>query len=128
MKRRKDEGNFLVRSFNSIKHGSDGITYAMEKEINFVLIMALTLVALLAGFLLKISQVELCLVVISMGAMMAAELINCSIEAAVDLITLETNELAKISKDCAGAASLVLAVVSLFVDGIIFIPKIIELL
>lgn len=128
MKRRKDKGSFLKRNFDSVKHGTDGIVYAMEKEINFVIIMGLTLIVLLMGFLLKISQTELCLVVISMGAMMAVELINCSIEAAIDLVTLETNELAKISKDCAGAASLVLVIVSLFVDGIIFIPKIIELL
>lgn len=128
MKRRKDEGSFLVKFFRSFKHGVDGIIYSIEKEINFLLIMILTILVLLVGYLLNISQTELCLVVISMGTMMAAELINCAMEASIDLVTLETNELAKISKDCAGAASLVLVIVSLFVDGIIFIPKIIELL
>ncbi len=128
MQRRKDEGSFLTKYIRSFKHGVDGIIYSIEKEINIVLIMILTLIALLVSFLLNVSQTELCLVVISMGAMMASELINCSIEAAVDLVTLETNELAKIAKDCAGAATLVLVIVSLFIDSIIFIPKIIELL
>lgn len=128
MQRRKDEGSFLTKYIRSFKHGVDGIIYSIEKEINIVLIMILTLIALLVSFLLNVSQTELCLVVISMGVMMASELINCSIEAAVDLVTLETNELAKIAKDCAGAATLVLVIVSLFVDSIIFIPKIIELL
>lgn len=128
MKRRKDEGSFLTKYFRSFKHGVDGIIYSIEKEINIVLIMVLTMLALLVGFLLNISQTELCLVVISMGVIMASELVNCAVEAAVDLITLETNELAKIAKDCAGAATLVLVIVSLFVDGIIFIPKIIEIM
>ena len=54
-------------------------------------------------------------------------MINSSIEAAVDLITTKENELAKVAKDCASGASLVLSIMSLFVAGIIFIPKIISL-
>ena len=128
MQRRKDEGSFLSKYVRSFKHGVDGIIYSIEKEINIVIIMLLTIIAFLGGFLLNISQVELCLIVLSMGVMMASELINCAIEACVDLVTLETNELAKISKDCAGAATLVLVIVNMFILGIIFIPKIIELL
>ena len=128
MNRRKDEGSFFTKYFKSFKHGVDGIIYSIEKEINIVILMLLTIIALLGGYLLDISTVELCIVVLTMGATMASELINCAIEACVDLVTLETNPLAKISKDCAGAATLILVVVTLFIDGIIFIPKIIELL
>lgn len=128
MKRRKDEGSFLTKYLRSFKHGVDGIVYSIEKEINIVVIMILSILAFIVAFLLNVSQIELCLIVLSMGAMMASELINCAIEACVDMITLETNELAKISKDCAGAATLILVFVNMFVLGIIFIPKIIELL
>lgn len=128
MQRRKDEGSFLTKYFRSFKHGVDGIIYSIEKEINIVVIMIFTLIALVVSFLLNVSQIELCLVVISMGTMMASELINCAIEANVDLVTLEDNELAKIAKDCASSATLILIFAALFVNGIIFIPKIIELL
>ena len=128
MKRRKDEGSFLTKYARSFKHGVDGIIYSIEKEINIVVIMVLSILTFILGFLLNISVVELCIVVLSMGAMMASELVNCAIEAAIDLVTLETNELAKISKDCAGAATLILVIVNMFILGIIFIPKIIELL
>ena len=128
MQRRKDEGSFLTKYFRSFKHGVDGIIYSIEKEINIVIIMIFTLIALVVSFLLNVSQIELCLVVISMGTMMASELINCAIEANVDLVTLEDNELAKIAKDCASSATLILIFAALFVNGIIFIPKIIELL
>lgn len=128
MKRRKDEGSFLTKYIRSFKHGVDGIIYSIEKEINIVVIMVLSILTFILGFILNISVVELCIVVLSMGAMMASELVNCAIEAAIDLVTLETNELAKISKDCAGAATLILVIVNIFILGIIFIPKIIELL
>ena len=128
MQRRKDEGSFLTKYFRSFKHGIDGIVYSIEKEINIVVIMILSILSFIVAFLLNVSTVELCLIVLSMGAMMASELINCAIEAAIDLVTLETNELAKISKDCAGSATLVLVFVNMFILGIIFIPKIIELM
>ena len=128
MQRRKDEGSIFTKYVRSFKHGVDGIIYSIEKEMNILVIMLLSIMAFIGGFLLNISQVELCIVVLSMGAMMASELINCAIEALVDLVTLETNELAKISKDCAGAATLILVFVNMFVLGIIFIPKIVELM
>lgn len=40
----------------------------------------------------------------------AAELFNTAIESVVDLVTLEKKELAKIAKDCAAAAVLVLCI------------------
>ena len=128
MQRRKDEGSFLTKYFRSFKHGVDGIIYSIEKEINILVIMLLSILAFIVAFLLNVSTVELCIIVLSMGAMMASELINCAIEACVDLVTLETNELAKISKDCAVSATLLLVFVNMFILGIIFIPKIIELL
>ncbi len=127
VKRRKDDGSFLTKYFRSFKHSVDGIVYSIEQEINIILIMVLTLMALGVGFMLEISKIELCLVVLSMGAVMASELINCAIEATVDLVTLDIHPLAKIAKDCASSATLILVFGALFVNGIIFIPKIIEL-
>lgn len=127
MERRKDTGNFLTRYKKSFLHAVDGIIYAIENEQNILIMMASTLGALLLCFLLKVTKVELCLVVICIGTVMACELVNSAIEAVVDLETLKDNELAKISKDCASGASLILSVMSLFIAGIIFIPKIIAL-
>lgn len=127
IKRRKDKGNFLVRYWKSFKHSVDGIVYAIENEHNILIMMLATLVTLIASFLLKISKIELCLVVICIGTVIACEMINSAIEACVDLETTKENELAKIAKDCASGASLVLSIMSIFVAGIVFIPKIIEL-
>ena len=127
MNRRKDNGNFFVKYYKSFLHAIDGIVYVIENERNILIMMLATILTFILGFFLDISKVELCLVVICICTVIAAELINSAIEACVDLETLKDNELAKISKDCASGASLILSIMSLFIAGIIFIPKIIEL-
>lgn len=125
--RNKDTGNFLVRYWKSFKHAVDGLIYAIENEHNVLIMMLATIVAFIASFVLNVSKVELALVVICIGTVIACEMINSAIEACVDLETTKENELAKIAKDCASGASLVLSVMSLFVAGIVFVPKIIAL-
>lgn len=127
IKRRKDEGNFIVRYIKSFHHAVDGIVYAIENEHNILIMMLATIAILLISFILKVSNIELVLIVICIGTVIACEMINSAIEACVDLETMKEHELAKIAKDCASGASLVLSVMSLFVAGIIFIPKIIAL-
>lgn len=127
VKRRKDSGNVLQRYNKSFHHSVDGIVYAIENEHNILIMMLATIVVFIASFLLKISKIELMLVVICIGTVIACEMINSAIEACVDLSTTKEHELAKIAKDCASGASLVLSIMSLFVAGIIFVPKIIEL-
>ena len=125
--RKKDTGNFVARYVKSFRHAIDGIVYAIENEHNILIMMLATIFVLIASFLLDISKLELMLVVICIGTVIACEMINSAIEACVDLETTEENKLAKIAKDCASGASLVLSVMSFFVAGIIFIPKILEL-
>lgn len=127
IERNKDTGNFIVRYVKSFKHAVNGIVYAIENEHNVLIMMIATLVTLIASFLLDISKIELALIVICIGTVIACEMINSAIEACVDLETTKEHELAKIAKDCASGASLVLTVMSIFVAGIVFIPKIIEL-
>lgn len=125
--RRKDEGSFFGKYIKSFKHAVDGVVYAIENEKNILIMMICTFLVLIAGFLLELNAIELVSVVICIGMVMACELINSAIEATVDLITLEENKLAKIAKDCASGASLILSVISLLVACIIFIPKIMAL-
>jgi diacylglycerol kinase len=53
-----------------------------------------------------------------------AELVNTAIESVVDLTTTEFSELAKVAKDCAAGAVLVLAVFAVIVWSMIVWGKI----
>ena len=58
---------------------------------------------------------------------MEIEFLNTAVEATVDLVTQEYHPLAKIAKDCGSAAACMASFMALIVNGIIFIPYIIEL-
>ena len=56
------------------------------------------------------------------------ELVNTAIERAVDLTTKEYKELAKIAKDVAAGAVLVMSMFSVIIGIIIFLPKLMLLI
>lgn len=126
-KRRKDEGTPIQRYWSSFKHAIDGIVYAMEVEHNMLIIMIATIITLGLGYFLEISSLEAIIIIICIALVMACEMINTAIEATIDLITLKENDLARIAKDTASSATLILSFMSLIIGLIIFIPRIVEL-
>lgn len=127
-KRIKDEGNFIERYWKSFCHAIDGIIYCIKYEHNMIIIMLSAILVTILGFVFKITTSEWLFVITMIGAISACEMINSSIEALVDLTTQEINPLAKISKDTASSASLILCIISLIGGLIIFIPKITEII
>ena len=122
--RNKDVGTPIERYKKSFFHALDGIIYALKYEHNMIIILLATLVVISLGFMLKINEIEwlICILIISM--ITATELINTAIEAAIDLETLKKHPLAKIAKDCASGATLILVITSVIIGIVIFVPKI----
>ena len=89
--------------------------------------MFFTIAAIAAGFLLKISEVEFCIIILTISSVWCAEAMNSAVERAIDLITLDKKPLAKASKDLAAGAVLISAIGSVFIGIIIFLPKFIAL-
>ena len=123
-KRNKETGTALERYWKSFKHAVEGIMYCLRFEHNMIIILIATILVTIFGFEFNISTAEWLFIVFICGAVAACEVINSSIEAIVDLITSDYNELAKIAKDTASAASLILCTVALIGGIIIFLPKI----
>lgn len=120
----KDSGNFLVRYVKSFFHACSGILYGIKYEHNIIIMIIATIVVVGAGFYYNISSNEWLFILFAVGSVTSAEMINSSIEATIDLITLDVHPLAKIAKDTASAASLILCTVSFIGACIIFVPKI----
>ena len=82
--------------------------------------------AMILGILLHINYVEALVVTLLIGTILSLEMINCSIEATVDLVTKEKKELAKIAKDCASGAVFLMSLFSVIIGIMIYVPKILE--
>lgn len=121
--RNKDKGNFFERYGRSFLHACNGIRYSITHEHNMIIILLALIVVVIGGFVYKINAYEWLFCILVSGSVMAAELINTAIEATVDLVTIEKQPLAKIAKDTASSATLILCIVALVGALIIFIPK-----
>jgi len=125
--RNKDTGTALERYKKSFFHAIDGFVYSLMFEHNVIIILISALIAIIFGFIFSISLPEWLFCIVIIGLILASELINTSIEALVDLVTKEMHPLAKIAKDTASTAVLILCLTALIGGLIIFVPKIVGL-
>lgn len=123
----KDKKLSFKRLIKSFRYALEGFKHAFKYEQNFIVHSLVAILVIIFGFIFKISKVEWIIIIIVIGLVLAFELINTALEALVDLVTNEYKELAKVTKDTASAAVLVLAFASIIVGILIFLPKIIEI-
>lgn len=126
--RNKDKGTALERYYKSFFHAIDGIVYSIKYEHNMIIIIIAAILCIIAGILFKINESEWLFCILIIGMVIASELINTAIEATIDLETTKMHPLAKIAKDTASSATLVLSITSFIGAVVIFVPKVIELL
>ncbi|MCT7952611.1 diacylglycerol kinase family protein [Ancylothrix sp. C2] len=107
----------------SFKYAWAGLVYAFRTQRNFRIHVLLGSVAIGLGFFLQRSHVEMAVIGLTIGAVLAMELINTALESVVDLAVQQSyHELAKIAKDCAAGAVLVSAFAAILVAGSILLP------
>lgn len=125
-KRNKEAGSAAERYYKSFIHAIEGFIYCLKFEHNMIIIVTFTILVTIAGFAFQIHPFEWLFVISMCGAITACEMINSSMEAAIDLTTTEIHPLAKIAKDTASSATLILCLTALIGGLIIFIPKVLE--
>ena len=112
------------RLTSSFKYAFEGVLYVLKTQPNMKIHFAVGLLAVIAGFFFRLSACEWLALVIVIGFVMILEVVNTAVETLVDLYTEEYHHLAKISKDTAAGAVLLMAIVSVVVGLIIFLPKV----
>lgn len=113
---------------DSFKHAFEGIRVAIKSERNLQIHIVIMFLVIIFGIILKISVVEWFVCLLLFGGVISLEMINTAIETTVDLITMERNPNAKLAKDASAGAVLVMAIVSVIIGLIIFVPKILEVI
>jgi len=113
---------------NSFKYAGQGIFSSFKTERNMKIHVIIMLMVILMGILLKITKLEWIICIILIGVVISAELFNTAIETIVDMVMPYKNEKAKLAKDVSAGAVLVVAIGAAIVGGMIFFPKIIEIL
>ncbi|MEA5573249.1 diacylglycerol kinase family protein [Calothrix sp. UHCC 0171] len=109
--------------FVSFKYAWAGISYAFTTQRNFRIHVCVGALAIGLSVFLRLESVEIAVIGITSGLVLALELVNTALESLVDLTVKQTyHELAKIAKDCAAGAVLVSALVAVLVAATLLLP------
>jgi diacylglycerol kinase (ATP) len=101
----------LARRWKALFHSLDGLAAAFRHEDAFRLEVLLSLILIPLALHMHVSGVAKALMVGSILLVLVTELVNSSIEAITDRISLENHVLAKRAKDM-GSAAVMLALIN----------------
>lgn len=115
----------VARAWHAAKNSWCGIVYAFKEESAFR--QELTLLILLApiAFFLPISPLEKCALIASLILVLVVELLNSSVEAAIDRISFDHHDLSKRAKDFGSAAVMLALLIAALLWATVCIPLVI---
>lgn len=112
----------------SFKNAWAGLRWAFSTQPNFKVHVVLSALALCGAWGFKITYAETLIVLVLITFGLAMEMINTAVEEATDAIDTSIREDIRIAKDVAAGAMLTYAVGAAVIAGLIFIPRILNLL
>tara|TARA_Y100000588_G_scaffold392357_1_gene503943 strand:+ start:1057 stop:1431 length:375 start_codon:yes stop_codon:yes gene_type:complete len=115
----------VIRMFLAIKYSMNGLTDAFFREPAFRLELIGTLILVPVALWLGDSGLEKSILISAVFAVLVVEIINSAIEAAIDRIGPELNDLSRRAKDLGSAAVLLTLINVLVVWALVLADQII---
>ncbi|MBD2101442.1 diacylglycerol kinase family protein [Leptolyngbya sp. FACHB-261] len=113
--------------WSSFRYAWAGISYACVTQRNFRVHLIVGSLAIGLGVFLRLAAVEMAVIGLTIGAVLAMELLNTALEAVVDLTVGQSfHPLAKVAKDCAAGAVLIAAFSALLVAASLLLPPLLR--
>jgi diacylglycerol kinase (ATP) len=94
----------VTRAFRAAINSWNGLIYAYKEESAFRQELALSLILIPLAIYLPVTPIEKILLIASVILVLVIELLNSSVEAAIDRISFEVHDLSKRAKDFGSAA------------------------
>jgi diacylglycerol kinase len=114
--------------WQSLKIALAGAAYVLRTERNIRIEAGVGLLVIVAGLIFRVSWAEWAILWGLIFLVLALETLNTAIESVVDLVTQEYHPLAKLAKDSAAGAVLLMVIGSIGVGIAIFGPRLWALL
>ncbi|MBI4035376.1 diacylglycerol kinase family protein [Candidatus Daviesbacteria bacterium] len=106
----------------SFKYAFEGIYCALKEEPNLKFHALVAILVIAAGSYFQISKTDWVELIILIGLVISLELTNTAIETVVDSLTQAAHPGAKMAKDIAAGAVLVISITAAIAGVIIFLP------
>ncbi len=129
MEKTSEKKPFTVRArAQSFRYALRGIGIIFKTQHNAWLHGVSTVIVVVLGFWLHISEVEWAVILLSVTSVLAAEAFNTAVEIDINLTSPDFHPFARDTKDVASGAVLITALGAALVGIVIFIPKVLFLL
>ena len=117
----------LVRAWHAAKNSWRGLVFAFKEESAFRQELSLFIVLTPIALVLPVSLFEKAVLISSLVLVMAVELLNSSVEAAIDRISFEHHDLSKRAKDFGSAAVMLALLISFILWVCVCLPLFMKL-
>ena len=130
MDKEKDNSNNLSKNkgFLGFNAAFNGIKVFFLTQTNARIHLLFLVLVIVMGVLLKVSTTEWLIIVLCIGMVFTAEMMNTAIEHLTDLVSPTYNKTAGIVKDIAAGAVLLASVAAAVAGFWIFLPKLLKLI
>ncbi len=124
------EGSLLSHKratfFKSFYYAWHGILYVLRTQRNMRVHLLAGFLVIIAGIIFSVSWAEWACLLTIMALVYSLEMLNTVVEAVVDMYTREFHPLAKVAKDVAAGAVLLVAIFAVFIAIVIFVPRLLH--
>ncbi|GGC92033.1 diacylglycerol kinase [Thalassobacillus devorans] len=107
------------------KYAWRGILTVTKTERNMKYHLIIATIVLVCSMIMQISRVEWAIVLLVIGLVLTMEMINTSLEKAMDHLSPDIHPTVGMVKDIAAGAVLIAALLSVIIGLMIFIPKLV---
>ena len=112
----------ITRAFRAAINSWNGLIYAYKEESAFRQELALSLILIPLAIYFPVTPIEMILLIASVILVLVIELLNSSVEAAIDRISFEVHDLSKRAKDF-GSAAVMLALLLCALTRVIILSE-----
>ncbi len=116
----------MLRLIKSFGFAYNGLKLLLFSERNFQIHVVSFFLVIVLGYILKISNLEWLIVLLTSALVFSMEAINTAIEKLCDFINPEKHEKIKQIKDISSGAVLVASFLAAVIGAIIFLPKLLS--
>jgi len=116
----------MVKLLKSFKYATSGLKFCFKTQQNFRIHLLAASIAVVAGVCLHINLLQWTALTICISMVLVTELMNTAVEKICDHINPFYHPQIKTIKDMAAGAVLVIAIMSLVMGLLIFIPAILN--
>jgi diacylglycerol kinase len=113
----------MLKHTISFQNAFQGIWTAITTQANIRIHFLVASIIIGFSVYFEVTHTELLILILTIGMVMIAEMINTAIEFVCNAITLDHNEYIKYAKDISAGAVLMSAIFAALVGLIIFIPR-----